>query len=402
MKRLMLCILAVVIFAMVAAPAQSQQSAVPGDRDGNTVVSDQELQLAVQEHKDGKISSDDLAEIRHVHDNYPRTIKDSANREVTIYKPIERIAVLTTEDYEVLRTLKASDKIVAASKYVTGSNETDLLYPEGRRYINVGDPFNTDYEALLKADPDIVISYVTNPKPGELEKNLKDTGITVIRMDSGNISQYLEDIRKMGYILEKEDQSNAFAAFYNQMLGTYLAEVKKLPDGDKPRVYLEADFGSGRPYFTVGATHSFDEMLKAAGGRNVYSNITYYKEVSPESTIMQNPEIILRYKYLKNIAGLGKKIDDTSGIEALRNEILSRPELKNVTAVQQKEVYAFTWDCTRGGARFFLGLGYLGKWLLPELFKDYNPREAYQEYLRNFQGLDLDVVNNGVFAYPEA
>jgi iron complex transport system substrate-binding protein len=43
----------------------------------------------------------------------------------------------------------------------------------------------------------------------------------------------------------------------------------------------------------------------------------------------------------------------------------------------------------------------MGKWLHPQLFADYNPREAYQEYLTRFLGLDLDVVDKGVFVYPE-
>ncbi|MHB8117932.1 MAG: hypothetical protein ACYDHX_04270 [Methanothrix sp.] len=31
-----------------------------------------------------------------------------------------------------------------------------------------------------------------------------------------------------------------------------------------------------------------------------------------------------------------------------------------------------------------------------------SPCEAYQEYLKEFQGADVDVVNKGVFVYPEA
>jgi hypothetical protein len=46
-------------------------------------------------------------------------------------------------------------------------------------------------------------------------------------------------------------------------------------------------------------------------------------------------------------------------------------------------------------------MGYLGKWLQPEIFQDYSPREAYQEYLKEFQNADVDVVNKGVFVYPE-
>lgn len=59
-------------------------------------------------------------------------------------------------------------------------------------------------------------------------------------------------------------------------------------------------------------------------------------------------------------------------------------------------------DCTKAGGSFYRGMGCLGKWLQPEIFQDYRPREAYQEYLNEFQGAQVDVVNKGVFVYPEA
>ncbi len=57
---------------------------------------------------------------------------------------------------------------------------------------------------------------------------------------------------------------------------------------------------------------------------------------------------------------------------------------------------------TKGEASLFLGMGYLGKWLQPVIFQDYNPRWVYQEYLERFQRVDVNVVDKGVFVYPEA
>ena len=127
-----------------------------------------------------------------------------------------------------------------------------------------------------------------------------------------------------------------------------------------------------------------------------------FKQVDPESVAIKNPEIILRYKYLKDSPGIDKDLSDTFALEALRDELLMRTELNRTPAVKNKNVYVFTWDCTKGGGRFYLGMGYLGKWLQPKIFQDYSPREAYQEYLKEFQGKDVDVVNKGVFVYPEA
>jgi len=403
-----LCILNAVFMCcliLVVAPAASQASSdVPGDLNGDKIVSSQELQVAEQNYKDGNLSSEDLANIKHIHDNYPRSIIDSSGRNVTIYKPIERIAVLTTEDYEILRTLKATDKVVAASKYVVQSNETGSgsLYSDGSKFANVGSPISAlDYEALIKSNPDLVITYLTSPPPGELEKICNNTGATLVRFDSGNISQYIDIVKKEGYLLEKEIEAESYITFYNENLGKYLQAVKALSKDKRPKVYLEADYGGGQTYYTGGTGDSNNALIVAAGANNLFSNVTGFKQVDPESVAMSNPEVILIYKYLKNAPGIDKALNDMAALKNVRDGMLNRTELRGVQAVKNNKVYIYTWDCTKGGAKFYLGLGYIGKWLVPSIFKDYNPRAVYQEYLKRFQGVDIDVINKGVFVYPE-
>jgi iron complex transport system substrate-binding protein len=234
------------------------------------------------------------------------------------------------------------------------------------------------------------------------EKDFKDTNIAVIRLDSGNISQYTDIIDKMGYLLDRNDEAKKYNLFFEEKLGKYLDTVSGLSTSEKPTVYLEADFGGGQTYNTCGPGHAHNALLVAAGGNNIFSELQGFKQVDPESVAVKNPEIILRYKYLKDSPGMDKDLSNTAALEALTDEVLGRTELNKTPAVISKKVYVFTRDCTRGGGRFYLGMGYLGKWLQPEIFQDYSPREAYQEYLNEFQGADVDVVNKGVFVYPEA
>ena len=170
--------------------------------------------------------------IRLIHESYPRNINDSAGNKITIYKPIERIAVLTTEDYEILRTLNCTDKIVAAGKYVVQSKEQGCgdLYADGAGFVNIGSPTSSiDWEALIKSSPDLVITYMSSPKQEDLDQNLKDTNITVIRWDSGNISQYIDIIDKMGYLLDRNDEAKKYDRFFEEKLGKYLDTVSDLP-----------------------------------------------------------------------------------------------------------------------------------------------------------------------------
>ncbi len=393
------------IFNLAGQVAAYQEVSVPGDENGDRLISPQELQNAEKQFNDGKISTSELEMIKVISESYPRTIVDSTGKEITIYKPIERIAVLTTEDYEILRTLNCTDRIVAASKYVVESRKQGCgdLYKDGAGYVNIGSSVSSvDWEALIKSNPDLIITYVSSPKQEDLDQNLKDTNITVIRWDSGNISQYLGIIKNAGYLLDRNVEALDYSLFFNETLGKYLDQVSSLPQDKKPKVYLEADFGGGQTYYTCGSGHAHNALIEAAGGDNIFSDLQGFVQVDPESVAIKNPDIILRYKYLKNSPGIDMELSNTTALQALTDEMKSRQVLNQTTAVKNGAVYVFTWDCTKGGARFLLGIGDLGKWLQPEIFKDYNPRAAYQEYLNRFQKADVDVVNRGVFVYPEA
>jgi iron complex transport system substrate-binding protein len=404
MKMIYGLVLFFCIFNFLGLAAAYQEVSVPGDTNGDKTISAEELKAAEKDFENGRISHEELENIRLIHESYPRNINDSTGCEITIYKPIERIAVLTTEDYEILRTLNCTDKIVAAGKYVVQSREQGCgdLYADGALFVNIGSPTSSiDWEALIKTRPDLIITYMSSPKQADLDQNLKDTNITVIRLDSGNISQYTDIINKMGYLLDKNEEAKRYNQFFEEKLGKYLDIVSALPTSEKPKVYLEADFGGGQTYYTCGAGHAHNALLVAAGGSNIFSELQGFKQVDPESVAMRDPEIILRYKYLKDSPGIDKDLSDTAALLALVDEVLARTELNRTAAVKNKKVYMITWDCTKGGGRFYLGMGYLGKWMHPGKFQDYNPRWAYQEYLNEFQGAKVDVINKGVFVYPE-
>lgn len=70
-------------------------------------------------------------------------------------------------------------------------------------------------------------------------------------------------------------------------------------------------------------------------------------------------------------------------------------------AIKNKHVYVLDWYSSRGGAQYFLCLTQLAKWLYPEQLKELHPRADYAEYLRKFQGIDIDLGVYGVFFYPE-
>ena len=343
---------------------------------------------------DGKINPLDFIQIKLIIVGKEKelTIVDTADRIVTVKKPIERIVPMSTSNFEQIRTLKTTDKVVGVTKYVI---KDKVYYPGFSDYPLVD---SKDPESILTLHPDVVFTYGTTRYTSDLEEKLKGTDITVIGFQFSEISKFVEEVRKLGYILGKREEADEFLDFYNGQMGKIKERVEKLSEEEKPKVYFEADFGGGTNYYTCGKGSAHQEMLIVAGGNDIFSDVGRSK-IDPEEVIERNPEIIVKYKYPGG--GFDKDASDTRELEEIREEILERPELQKVTAVENGKVYIITWYTTRGGARYFLGVGYLAKWLHPELFEDLDPKANYQDYLTRFQGLDIDLDKTGVFVYPE-
>ena len=125
-------------------------------------------------------------------------------------------------------------------------------------------------------------------------------------------------------------------------------------------------------------------------------DLSGYFDVDAEEVARRNPDVIIRIAKEEG----GYDTSDVTELSDLRDEIMSRPELSEVSAVKNRRVYVISTDIL-GGVRHFVGMGYIAKWLYPEMFSDLNPEEIHWQYLVEFQGLSEDLVSNGVFVYPE-
>jgi iron complex transport system substrate-binding protein len=89
---------------MAVMPTAAQGVVVPGDKNGDKIVSKDELASVILPYMlgAGHLGLDEVREIAHIHVYYPKTIVDSAGRTVTIYRPVERIVTLSEYSAEVI------------------------------------------------------------------------------------------------------------------------------------------------------------------------------------------------------------------------------------------------------------------------------------------------------------
>ncbi|MEA3558249.1 MAG: ABC transporter substrate-binding protein, partial [Candidatus Thermoplasmatota archaeon] len=327
------------------------------------------------------------------------TLIDGADRTVTVKKPVNRVISGSALPVEAMRSIGAIDTVVGVNEWTLD----EVFFPELiDKAENIGG-MQPDYEVIFELYPDLAFWYVGSPKYWskyeEIQNTLESAGITVFRIDCGGMgASYVEEVSKLGYILDRKEEAEEFIEFYQECLDTINERVEGLSEEDRPAVYYESYSG---PYKAYGRGNRGDK-IDAAGGRNIFSDISDFVEVDPEEVMERDPEIVLKMEGKISgswfAGGYALDREDTAIFEATRDEIMNRPELRNVAAVKDENVYIIAYSVIY--SRSFVGMGYLAKWFHPELFEDLDPQAIHQEYLTEFQGLDIDLNEHGVFVYP--
>ena len=357
---------------------------------------------------DGKINPLDFIQIKRIIVGKEKelTFVDVVEEAETIRKPVKGVILTMSDAPDVLRALNAADKIVGITDSVVRYGEVYSL--ELWKLPRVGKFGDLDHEAVLSLQPDVFIPYTpfatsksvwpsTKREKAELKEKLP--GVSIVALDFVTPSTFTENVRKLGYILDKEDEAEVFADWYDGVINTIKDETKELSEDEKTRIYVMtySKYETGIP------PSRYHQMIDLAGGKNIAADIpippggsTTCVKVDPEWVIEQNPDIIIR-RVMETPTKVGYGVDDPAELIAFREHVMSTPELAKVDAVKNGRVYTMSVFMT--GPKCIIGIAYYGKWFHPELFKDLDPCEFHQEYLTRFQHLDYDLDKHGVFVY---
>ena len=401
MKKPVYC--AIILIAstilMSCTYADAHDSLIAGDADADMVVSESELTRSILAYLNGStdhLALNELRESAHIHAYYPRTIIDDSpdRKEITIYKPMKRIVVLSSYSAEAMRTLDATDRIVGVSDTII--DRCPVFMPELMDIPSVGKSFTPDIERIFVLAPDTILAYATSLPPEKLDDKLPED-ICVIRLGFEKPEFMRDDFGKLGYLLGKEDRAGEIIDFYDEYTEIISERVAGLSDEEKPRVYLEG----WSNYRTCDSDSSFHEICTIAGGRNIAADIRVpASRVDPEWVIEQNPDYIFRVVHPGTTELSGYMLDDTAPVAAARQAIMDRPELAMVDAVINGDVYIVEGHLDDGGGNTIIGSAYAAKLFYPELFTDIDSQTVHQEYVDKFCHFDFNVREHGVFWYP--
>ncbi|RLG32442.1 hypothetical protein DRN97_07370, partial [Methanosarcinales archaeon] len=164
---------------------------------------------------DGKINPLDFVQIKMIIVGKEKelTIVDSADRTVTVKKPVERIIPCMPPIAEAIQVLDAVDEVVGVSYVITGEYkkaDKSRSFPILSKLPSVGG-HPVDYETVLSLNPDVVIEYV-HKRPDDLQEHLP--GVPVLGLSFFDIRLMKEEMQKLGYILDKEAEAEEYLEWY--------------------------------------------------------------------------------------------------------------------------------------------------------------------------------------------
>ena len=352
---------------------------------------------------DGRVSVADMTQIGLIilGRESKLTLVDSADRIVTVNKPVERIVVHHPATAVAVKLLGAEDRVVGRQAYLD-----EILFPKMIELpATAGMGYEIYYEEVFEVDPDIFLT-AKIPIPGfdDLVTTLEPEGISVVALNFFETHTMVENTRKLRYVLNTEEKGEEFIAFYEGVITDITEETAGLLEENKPKVFYKF------PGMTPEALTTFTDndpgtryRFEIAGGINIADDLSgkWIPEIDQEWLIEQNPDIIVAsIQPFLDPGSFGYGVDDNSVVETTRDEIMAMTAFVDSNAVSGGRVYLHYVDLMIT-PRFVVGIAYWAKWFHPEMFSELDPQAIHQQYLTDFLGIDYNLSEHGVFVYPE-
>jgi iron complex transport system substrate-binding protein len=305
------------------------------------------------------------------------TIVDSAEREVQIKYPIDRVVLLTADNCEMAVVLDALDKVVGAEKGASSFAEIGEMFGKA---ANVGSSQEPDLEKIVNLNPDVVLGYKSSVENGVADE-LEGMGIPFVVCECNRIQTFEKDVELMGRILSKEENAKDFLAFHNSIIDLIEERTSNIGSDQRTSLYLT---GGGT---TFGKDSGIDLYLSVVGAKSIGSELAGESSVTvdPEWVLAQDPQVIIHWITSSKI----KPTPDP--LIEVKDAYLNDSVLNMTTAVEDGRVHVIGWRLFKG-LRFSIGLLYWAKWCHPDLFQDIDPEEYNREYAEKFLGIDLENV----------
>ncbi|MCH9654494.1 MAG: cobalamin-binding protein [Planctomycetes bacterium] len=284
--------------------------------------------------------------------SFPATVKDYRGQDIEIVNQPQRIISLLPSHTETLFALGAGDQMVGCTSLCNYPPET-----KGLKKITIANPGKISLEALVELQPDLVLTGGDYHR--EISEQLTRLKIPVLSFESQSLLDIKGSIRGIAAATGHADKAELLVYKIEREIQAIQDQLKPYQKKGKPLVFYQV---WNQPLMTAGPTSFIGALIKLAGGENIFADVKIaYPQVSEETLILRNPDVIL-------IPQLKEGSTDPA---ATLLKLSQRPGWKQMNAVKNKRVYLIEDDLiSRPGPRVVQGLQKIAQALYPEAFQE--------------------------------
>ena len=281
---------------------------------------------------------------------YPLTVKDDLNKEVTMEAEPERIVSLAPSITEMLYSIGLADKIVGVTTYAD--------YPkEATKKTKIGSVTEPNIEKIVSLKPDLVIAAGINKKP--TLKKIKDLGIKVAGFNPHTIKETINVFVKVGRLTGNDQTARQVAAQMQVQVDEIKALVEnKLQNNPRPKVFYEI---WSDPLTTAGKGTFIHDIIKTAGGENIGAKAKGpWPTYNLEKLLVENPDVYISSHH---------SAPGNVTVKSVKN----RDNFGSLKAVKNDRIYIVNQNIvSRPSPRIIKGLKSFVKAIFPELAEEIN------------------------------
>ncbi len=273
---------------------------------------------------------------------FPLTVTDATDNELTFEKKAEKIVSVLPSNTEIAFALGLDDEII-------GVTSLDNYPEEAAEKETVGD-FQINVEKVISLEPDVVLADESVDEAA-LDQ-IRDADIQVLVVKTAeNFEEVYDAIHLIGKVTDTTEQADQIESDMKEKLASLSDKVAEV---ENPKsVYVE--ISPAPETYTAGKNTFINTILEKINAENSAGDLEGWPQVNEEAVLEMNPDII--------ITTYGNYVDDPI------KEITDRESWSDLTAVKNKEIYDVNEDLvSRPGPRLVEGAEELAKAIYPDLF----------------------------------
>jgi len=207
-------------------------------------------------------------------------VVDDIGRALQLENPAQRIVSLAPHITENIFAAGAGDLIIGVVSY------SDFPLP-AKSIPLVGTYNNFNIEAIVAAQPDLVIAWKEGNQRQQVEK-LIALGINVYINDSTTLEDIAQNIRHFGILAGTNETAQKASEIFLARLQSLRIKYSNLK---KVRVFYQT---WNTPLITVNKTQSIGQIIQLCSGDNIFGQLAARSpQVNVEAVLASNPETII-------------------------------------------------------------------------------------------------------------